>query len=211
MAKHVASGDRVHVLILAEGLTSRSERSDESVHVAALSELRAKAERASEVIGVKTLEWGGYHDNRMDQYDLLDIVKRIERFAAAWRPTCVYTHHAGDMNIDHAITQRAVVTALRPQPTATFCRLLHFEVVSSTEWGSGFFGMPFVPQWYEDVTPYLDAKLRALEAYSSELRPFPHPRSREGVIAQARLRGCCVGVEAAEAFALGWQISRINR
>ena len=33
-----------------------------------------------------------------------------------------------------------------------------------------------------------------------EMRPFPHPRSLEGVEALARVGGVSVGVEAAEAF-----------
>ena len=30
------------------------------------------------------------------------------------KPEVIYTHHAGDLNIDHRIVSRAVLTATRP-------------------------------------------------------------------------------------------------
>jgi hypothetical protein len=42
----------------------------------------------------------------------------------------------------------------------------------------------------------------------SEMRDFPHPRSLEGARALGRIRGACVGLEAAEASAVIRQIER---
>jgi N-acetylglucosamine malate deacetylase 1 len=85
---------------------------------------------------------------------------------------------------------------------------LQFEIASSTEWGGAATGTPFVPQWFEDVSDFLPAKLAALDAYATEMRPWPHPPSREGVTALAHWRGATAGVAAAEAFMLGWHINR---
>mgnify|MGYP006111489635 CR=1 FL=1 len=52
------------------------------------------------------------------------------------------------------------------------------------------------------------AKLAALEAYASEMAPFPHARSMESVRALATLRGASVGLEAAEAFMVMREIAR---
>ena len=43
-------------------------------------------------------------------------------------------------------------------------------------------------------------KLRALKAYKSELKEFPHSRSIAAVESLAKWRGASCGVEAAEAF-----------
>lgn len=208
IARHAASGDRVHILILAEGATSRDPVSGVADRSEELAALRAAARDAAVILGATSVEFGGLADNRMDGLELLDVVKIVEAFLGRFRPQVIYTHHAGDMNIDHLVTQRAVSTALRPVPGADFSSLLYFEVPSSTEWGGVPCGMPFVPQWFEDIAPFLDRKLAALRAYSAEMRAFPHPRSYEHVEALARVRGATAGVSAAEAFMLGWQVNR---
>jgi N-acetylglucosamine malate deacetylase 1 len=205
IARHAAAGDEVRILILAEGATSRALARDA---VAEAGELRSAGEAAARILGAKGIEWAGFADNRMDGMELLDVVKRIERFLGTWQPQVIYTHHAGDVNVDHQVTQRAVMTAARPLPDATFCTVLQFEIASSTEWGGPVTGTPFVPQWFEDVSDFLPLKLAALDAYGAEMRPWPHPRSPEGVAALARWRGATVGVDAAEAFMLGWHIQR---
>lgn len=211
MAKHVAAGDEVHVLILAEGATSRDERRDEALRSGEIGALQEAAHRVTKSLGIATIEFGGFPDNRMDSCDCLDVVKRVECFLQRFSPDVVYTHHSGDMNLDHSITQRAVVTALRPTPGQCFSTLLQFEVPSSTEWGAVATSSPFVPNWFEDISDFLVVKQAALELYESEMRGFPHPRSFENVEALAKFRGATVGVAAAEAFVLGWQVNRLER
>ena len=210
ISRHAAAGDEVRILILAEGATSRTPTRDTLFTANELLALRSAGRTAAQRLGAVSIDWAGFPDNRMDGLDLLDVVKRIENFLAPYPPQVIYTHHAGDMNVDHAIAQRAVMTALRPLPCAQFCTLLQFEIASSTEWGGPVTGTPFVPQWFEDVSEFLPAKLAALEAYASEMRPWPHPRSLEGITALARWRGASVGVAAAEAFMLAWHIHRRN-
>jgi LmbE family N-acetylglucosaminyl deacetylase len=210
MAKHAAAGDTVNVLILAEGATSRDGGRNNQSKISECEQLQAAGRRASELLGVATIEFAGFPDNRMDGVDFLDVVKRVELFIHRYAPDVIYTHFRGDMNLDHAITQRAVATALRPTPGQKFSRLLHFEIPSSTEWGAVASGEMFSPNWFEDVSPYVEKKHAALDAYVAEMRDFPHPRSNGYVDALAKLRGATVGVLAAEAFVLGWQINRME-
>ena len=132
----------------------------------------------------------------------LEIVQAIEGLVRSCRPDLVYTNYGGDLNIDHAITARAVLTALRPGCGHQVQRLLAFEVLSSTEWQSPTLAAPFAPNVFVDITPYLPAKLEALACYQEELKDFPFPRSREGVEHLAAFRGLQAGVKAAEAFML---------
>ena len=46
----------------------------------------------------------------------------------------------------------------------------------------------------------LKTKLKALRAYSGEMRQFPHPRSLENVVSLGKFRGSTVGLKFAEAF-----------
>ncbi|QEA40060.1 PIG-L family deacetylase [Pistricoccus aurantiacus] len=194
MARHVAEGDTVHTVFLADGVSSRQDNDD-----GALDERQQAAERAQQILGVSSTSYLGLPDNRLDSLALLDIVQPLEVVIARLAPDTIYTHHFGDLNIDHRKTHEAVMTACRPLPGTTVKEILTFEVMSSTEWSSAG-QAPFLPTLYIDISNYLDTKQKALEAYALEMRPAPHSRNAEHISHLATHHGHCVGVQAAEAF-----------
>jgi LmbE family N-acetylglucosaminyl deacetylase len=207
MARHAAGGDEVHVLVVAEGATSRRTARDRSDSKGELSQLAASARHANQLLGTTTLELLEFPDNRLDSVDLLDVIKAVESFIDKCRPHMVYTHWAFDLNVDHRVVSEAVQTACRPTPQSTHDKLLFFEVPSSTEWHVSP-GRPFEPNYFVDVSATLELKQSALSAYESEMRAWPHSRSHEAVESLARWRGANVGVRAAEAFVLGRALIR---
>lgn len=203
IAQHTRTGDQVDVVILAEGLTSRSNQRDRNIYQKELSSLEATAQRANLLLGVNSLYLHDFPDNRMDSLELLDVIKTVEKLVSKYQPDLIYTHHGGDLNIDHRIIHEAVLTACRPLPQQFVRTVLFFEVASSTEW-QPFQSVPlFIPNWFVDITSTLELKLKALEIYHSEMRPWPHARSIKALKHLAHWRGASVGVEAAEAFMLG--------
>ena len=207
MAKHAAVGDRVKVVIMAEGITSRDAGRDRDARSKELDDLTVAAKEANHRLGVDDVQLLSFPDNRMDSVDLLDITKEIEKLVQAFDPTIVYTHHGGDVNIDHRLIHKGVITALRPIPGAHSCHtLLFWETASSTEWMAGGSADLFVPNWYVDISDHLESKLKALEAYETEMRPWPHARSIKALSHLAHWRGANVGVNAAEAFMTGRRI-----
>lgn len=202
IAKWTASGDIVHILIMAEGQTSRETSKKRNTKIKELSELIESAEQAGKVLGVTSVNFLNLPDNRMDSLNLLDVTKAVEKVIEELKPQIVITHHSGDLNIDHRITHEAVMTACRPQPGHSVRRLLAFEVVSSTEWQSIGSYATFQPNWFENVRETIDLKLTALSMYKSEMRNWPHPRSLVNITNLSKFRGSSVGFEAAEAFML---------
>lgn len=196
LAMHARAGARMRILLLATGLSARG-----ATDAAAIDALRNQARKAAAILGAATVEFADFPDNAMDTVALLDIVRRVEEFLAAEWPTTVYSHHAGDLNIDHCIAARAVATALRPLPGRMSPEILACEVNSSTEWSIPG-ARAFVPTDFLDISSCLDEKAAALACYADELRAWPHPRSIEGVRALARWRGAQAGVDAAEAYML---------
>ncbi len=196
-------GWRVHVLIVAEGATSRAQKRDIVANSGELSALARCAEEANKILGAASVKLLSLPDNRMDSIDLLDIVKIVEEYVLKYKPSVIFTHHAGDVNIDHKILHDAVIAACRPQPNYSVKELLFFEVPSSTEWRPASSGIYFTPNYFYDVSEYISKKMAALSAYNPEMRNFPHPRSVNAVNHLARWRGASVGCEAAEAFMLG--------
>jgi LmbE family N-acetylglucosaminyl deacetylase len=207
IARHAAEGDVVHVLIVAEGATSRSATRDRQGSGEQLAHLAASARRANELLGTANLELLEFPDNRLDSVDLLEVVKAVETFLDRYKPHTVYTHWPFDLNVDHRIVSEAVQTACRPVPQSLQEQLLFFEVPSSTEWRVSA-GRSFEPTYFVDVSATLGSKQRALSAYASEMRAWPHSRSLEAVESLARWRGASIGAQAAEAFVLGRAVIR---
>lgn len=202
IARHADAGDHVHVLIMAEGATSRQQQRDRGQVDTELNDLAFAAQKAGEILGARGVELLDLPDNRLDSIDRLDLVKLIEARIERYQPQIVYTHHAGDVNIDHRRLHEAVVTACRPTPGHSVKLLLSFEVASSTEWQPPGSAPAFQPNWFVDITNQWERKRLALEAYASEMRHWPHARSIQALEHLARWRGAQVGVEAAEAFCL---------
>ena len=201
IARHVAEADQVHVLLMADGVGARASTT------AAESHRRLAAMRsAHEIMGVQNVETLGLPDNQMDSMSLLSIVRLLEPVIEGLRPSLVYTHHWGDLNLDHRLTHEAVITACRPTPSSNVSEIYAFEVLSSTEWGAPRHA-PFVPNLFVDISDQLTVKMKALEAYVEEMRPSPHSRSLVHAELLARHRGNSVGIEAAEAF----EVCRIIR
>lgn len=198
ICRHTDLGEPVSVLFLSTGLAARTDNG--AIEQQALDRLRAEARQAGDIMGVKAIEFGDFPDNRMDSVPLLDIVKRISAFIEAVDPTVLYTHHIGDLNIDHSLVARAVITACRPVPGSRVRKIYAGEILSSSE-----YSLPqhrFLPTTYIGIDPYIDRKRDALKCYSTEIRYWPHPRSIKAVALLARLRGSECGLEAAEALLL---------
>jgi LmbE family N-acetylglucosaminyl deacetylase len=200
-ARRAAAGDTVHLAILGEGATSRAA-DPAAADRSAVGALQDDARAVAAMLGAKSVAFGGLPDNRFDTLALLDIVKRVEGWVRELDPEVVYTHHPGDLNVDHRLTFQAVLTATRPVPGCRVREVYAFEIASSTEWAFGRLAAPFVPTVFEDVASTIDLKIACLERYRGEHRAFPHPRSGEALRAIARRWGSVVGLPYAEAFEL---------
>ena len=138
-------------------------------------------------------------DNRFDNRPLLTWVKMVEDAIDTHKPDIIFTHYANDLNIDHQITYKAVITAARPMPDCCVKEIYSFEVLSSTEWA---FPASFSPDVFVEITEKDLMKKGEIigEKYEEELRKWPHPRSYIGAEVLARYRGMTIGRKYAEAF-----------
>lgn len=195
IARHVAEGDNVHLLFMTDGVGSREVVGEE------INERLSAAQQAAKILGVSSFTNLSFPDNRMDSVALLDIVKEVEVVISKIAPEIIYTHHIGDLNVDHQVTHKVVMTACRPQPGFSVKSIYAFEVLSSTEWQTPSVS-PFLPNVFIDITEYLTVKIRASEAYYEEMREVPHTRSLQHIELLAKHRGYSVGIYAAEAFML---------
>lgn len=196
----VNEGVICRALIIGEGITSRAGKRSEA-DARELEELREDAVKASKIVGYSSIDLCQFPDNRLDSVDLLDVIKTVSEYMEKYNPDTIFTHHHGDLNIDHRVVCEAVITACRPVGNYNVKRIYAFETPSSTEWNYTY-EEPFVPNVYFDVTDTVTSKVDAMRCYRSESTVYPHPRSSEALLALASYRGSNVGVRYAEGFEL---------
>jgi LmbE family N-acetylglucosaminyl deacetylase len=193
----------VRVVILGEGLTARDAIRDSAKRSRELSHHRECIESARKNIGYQELSIHQFADNRFDSVDLLDLIKVVEKEKKEFKPDWIFTHHGGDLNIDHRRTFEAVLTASRPLPDEKVEGVLCFETFSSSEWSFSLDTNGFRPNVFISFDKTnLSAKLEAMKEYKFETRDFPHPRSIEALEFFARASGAKVGQQYAENFLL---------
>ena len=201
LIKH--EGIQTLVVILGEGITSRAEQRDVNLWEDELKRHHENIESAREAIGYHDVHTYNFSDNRFDTHPLLDIVKVIEREKEIFQPEIIFTHHGGDLNIDHQRTFQAVITATRPMEGECVKTIITFETPSGTEWQAVCDPRHFEPNFFIEVFQEdMNEKIRGMETYEFERRDYPHPRSAQALEIIARQRGIMVGKEYAEAFQL---------
>lgn len=144
----------------------------------------------------------------LDALPRIDLVNRIERdarlAAEKLRPTMIVLP-APSFNQDHEAVYRAGITACRPHLAAikSFQRIVLVADAPQLSWGR----VNFHPNFYVDITRFLDLKIRAYRCHRSQIRPSPHQGGADAVRLLAESRGREISVGAAEAFeCLRWVI-----
>ncbi|HEY0235656.1 MAG TPA: PIG-L family deacetylase [Afipia sp.] len=183
-------------MFLADGIRSRASATPSELHDRQLA-----ACKAASLLGASEPAFHLLPDNRLDTVAVLEVAKIVEGELARFRPDIIYTHHIGDLNVDHRAVAEAVAVAARPQAAVKVRAIYGFEVLSSTEWAFTD-PVPFRPRRFVDITRQIERKCQAMACYDFESRAFPHPRSPEAIRALATTRGAVAGFYAAEAFSI---------
>ena len=97
ISKWAAEGNEVHILIMAEGETSRDSLRNRSAKSEELFQLNKAAQQAGSLLGASSVSLLNFPDNRMDSLDRLDVIKAIETEITRLDPYMVVTHHCGDL------------------------------------------------------------------------------------------------------------------
>lgn len=193
IAKHVEQGDDVVVAFVTKGYEPDWSREY-------LDDRISEIKKSNKVLGIKKSYSLGFPAVKLDTIPQKTLNDSLSKVVSKVNPEIIYIPHRGDVNMDHKLVHDACLVATRPFARESIKKVLAYETVSETEWGS--INSPFVPNVYEDVSSFLNKKLKALQAYKSEVKEFPHPRSNEVLSALTVKRGSEVGVKAAEAFML---------
>lgn len=162
------------------------------------------------VLGIKEVIFLNLPTVKLDTIGQKELNDKISEAVKKVNPEIVFIPFFGDINKDHKLVSESALVALRPKPDSSFKKVFYYEVLSETEWAKPPQKLEdvFLPNYYEDISDYLEDKLKAMQCYKSELKEYPHPRSLEGIKILANKRGMECGVKSAEAFMLIREIKK---
>jgi LmbE family N-acetylglucosaminyl deacetylase len=138
----------------------------------------------------------------LDKYPFGDLVREISSYINKIKPTIIYLQHFGDVHSDHRIAFDAVYSCTKNFRYPFIERILLFETLSETEFAPAIRNNSFVPNVFNDITLYMEKKLKIMQLFTTEQMPEPLPRAISTIRALGRYRGSRIGVEYAEAFML---------
>lgn len=163
--------------------------------------IRGEALAAHEILGVADTRFlEGFPAAGLDTQSESVLNDAMSAQVAAIRPDWVFAPHPGDMHFDHRFVFNAIMVACRPIGPAYPRRIFAYETLSETNWNAPYASTPFLPNTYVDISLHLEAKLRAMSAFASQIKTSPNERSLEGIQSLATMRGATAHMVAAEAF-----------
>ncbi len=194
MARNFKAGGTNNVIFMTNGVGSREVGNFNSD-----SNIRAlESEKANSILGSRIIKSYDFPDNALDGVTLLTLIKAIENHINIIKPDLIITHSQDELNIDHQLVGRAVITANRPQNGRKNVLLLLGSIPSSCEWS--------ISNWklknnlYIDIQNFKDLKYKAMKCYKSECREPPNPRAIELLESRDCLIGSEAGLNCAESF-----------
>ena len=186
------------VVFIGEGSTCRFKNPDSPEAKEETKRRNTYAIEALDVLGITNYAFNNLPCGRFDQVPLIEINKIIENEIKSFRPDTIFTHSKNDSNQDHVKVYQSTIIASRPGCGVN--SIYSYEVLSSTEWG---FSHPFNANIFFSISKNdVNKKSEAFAKYVSEAKPFPYPRSTEGIESLALTRGMQSNNQYAEAFNL---------
>lgn len=195
LMRHIDQGDQVWWVVVTRGYSPPWSE-------AAVARAEMQMSEIHDFYGFQETFRLGFPTVKLNTVPYMELSSAITRVVKQVNPEVVYTLPKDDINQDHRIVHDCTLVATRPFPGSSVRRVLSYEISATCGYGIPSGGAPFHPTVYVDISAYLERKLAAMRIFETEVQPFPHPRSPEGLELMARERGLRVGYSAAEAFEL---------
>ena len=160
-----------------------------------IKKLLEEAEIANKLIGTRKIYFENLPAVNLNNYPVYRISNIIDKYIKKIKPEIILIPSGNDIHDDHKIVHKAAKVSMRPNKTSNLKIILSYEVLSETEWNED--GKSFNPNYFVHLkTKDIKKKIKAFLKYKSQVKKFPHPRSKEGIskVKEANYR------EYAEAF-----------
>lgn len=193
IAALTAEGCEVHVLIASQDLPPLYSADTAPA-------IRAEAARAHEELGVASTDYLSHPSVELARMGVAELNAGIQAAVDRIKPELVLAPFP-DRHLDHKAVFEAAMVACRPIGTGMgITTVALYETISETHWNVPHIEADFTPDWFVDISDFVDVKLSAFASYASQVQDYPGPRSIRALEALATFRGSQVSLEYAEAF-----------
>ena len=196
LLKHKKNGDKIYWLITTNIFENQGFTKER------ISSRQKEIKKISEALEVEKLFMLNYPTMSLSTSTLIEMVPKISKVFTEIEPEIVYCLNRSDAHSDHRITFDAVMACTKSFRYPFIKQVLMYECISETEFAPQLPEKVFIPNYFIDISSFLEEKMNLMKIYESELGNHPFPRSLKNIEALASFRGASVGVEYAEAFQL---------
>ena len=196
LLKHKKNGDKIYWLITTNIFENQGFSKQR------ISSRQKEIKKISEALSVEKVFMLNYPTMSLSTSTLIEMVPKISKIFTEIEPEIVYCLNRSDAHSDHRITFDAVMACTKSFRYPFIKQVLMYECISETEFAPQLPEKVFTPNYFVDISSFLEEKINLMKVYNSELGEHPFPRNLKNIKALATFRGATVGVEYAEAFQL---------
>jgi len=192
--KHKAHGDTIHWVIITNII-------DAKVWGDARIKLRQKEiDQVAQKYGFDSVTKLDFDTTQLDTLPLARLTESISDIHKNIKPERIYLHNRSDVHSDHKVSFEAIMSASKSFNHPYIQAIFMYETISETEFAPALQENAFMPNYFVDISEFVDKKSEIMKIYKSELKEHPFPRSERNIRALATFRGAQCGVDSAEAF-----------
>lgn len=134
----------------------------------------------------------------LDEYPKKTIIKKISEVFTKIQPNTVILPYKNDIHSDHRVVFESAFACTKIFNHPQIRKILMMEVISETNFS--LYWENFLPNYFVDISDYLEKKIRIMKIYEGEFKNHPFPRSTKSIEALATIRGSLAGCKYAEGF-----------
>lgn len=134
----------------------------------------------------------------LDEYPLSAIIEKISKVLVKVKPEIIILPYKNDIHSDHRIVFECAYACTKVFRYPYIRKILMTEIISETNFST--YDRNFSPNYFVNISDYLEKKIKIMRIYKNELENHPFPRSTEALRALATIRGGQAGCKYAESF-----------
>lgn len=199
LLKHKKEGDEILWIIV----TNMSESDGFSKE--RISSRKDEIKKVSQKMKFNKVVQLNYKTCSLSGSSLKSLVSDISIHFNKFKPQIIYCPNRSDAHSDHRIIFDAVCSCTKSFRYPFIEKVLMYECISETEFAPALSEKVFLPNYFVNISEFIEKKINVMGIYKSEIGEHPFPRSLKNIEALSIFRGASSGFENAEAFQLIFQ------
>lgn len=129
-----------------------------------------------------------------------ELLQKISSVINEVKPDVIVLPYYKDVHSDHRVTFDLCYACTKSFRYPFIKKILMMETPSETDFALANY--TFKPNYFVDISEYIDKKVDIVKIFNGEILEHPFPRSERNIRAYGTTRGAMIGVDSAEAFVL---------